>query len=184
MDTLKNIFFISILIFGISCTQNQTVMKQNQSISFEVIDITFCRSSWAVQSIKVSNDGKCFIYFHVRDPDKNYKSFYNLTLDKKDIDSLVRMSNKILISTFDSIVSSIDQDHSDDYTLIIKTKKRKFKTTFKGQMFYNKDLKFLDDLASYLLELSHQKIEFLDNNLIFESWTKSYLDNHVDIRLN
>jgi len=163
---MKRIIFLVLpLVFICSCYHE----KAN---SFESIDLSRFGDLTDIGSLKILNNGQTYIYNYNLFKEKKY--YYRLTIDKSELDTISYMTDLILKEKYDSVNNS-NCTRCLKYCLIIKTKNRKFKTMYDGQLFSNRSLKNLDRLVSYMIKLSIKAEKSIDSTFVFESWSNDLL---------
>jgi hypothetical protein len=152
------LLLITIILFS-SC-------KKNPTNDFDYIEYSSFDNGNILYSIKIFPDGKINIYsYNFFRPQKKY---YSVTIDKKEMDSIVSLSKQILDTKIDS-VNKFDCIQCLSFCLIIKTKNRKFETKYLGEKFSNKNLPQLHRFAIQMDNLLNKQIRTIDSTFVFES---------------
>ena len=153
-----SLFILTIVILS-SCNKKQLP-------NFENIDYSRFGNDEVIYSLKIYDDGKTNIYkYNLR---KERKSFYTVTLDKIELDSISSLSKLILNAKFDTL-NEFGCDQCLSYCLIINSKNHKFKTSYFGQLFAEKNMHLLDRFAVQMDKIAAKSIETVDSTFVFES---------------
>jgi hypothetical protein len=167
---IMRIIFLLVLttVFLSSCEKKQTNY-------FEYIDFSRYGNDETLYSLKIYNNGKTNIYKY--DLRKERKSFYTVTLDKMELDSITSLSKLILNAKFDTL-NEFGCDRCFSYCLIINSNNHKFKTSFSGQLFSEKKMQLLDRFAVQVNKIANKHIETIDSTFLFESISGIILTPH------
>jgi hypothetical protein len=122
--------------------------------------------------LKILPNGKSNIYTY--NIFKNKKSYYLVTLDKKEIDSIYALSKLILTAKLDSF-NEYSCDQCLRLCLIINTKNHKFKTFYHGQFYENQNLQMLNRFSVLMHNIANRYIETVDTAFVFESLSEGFL---------
>lgn len=153
-----SLFILTIVILS-SCNRKQLP-------DFENIDYSRYGNDGALYSLKIYNDGKTNIYKYNLIKERKY--FYTFTLDKIELDSISSLSNLILNAKFDTL-NEFGCDRCLSYCLIINNKNHKFKTSYFGQLFTEKNMQLIDRFALQMNKIAAKHIETVDSTFVFES---------------
>ncbi len=159
---LKNTLLLIPLLIITSCN------RPKEPKVFEYIEFSrFNFWNKKSYSLKIQENGNMF-YLHRL----GYCEYYKKMLTTNEIDNISKKVIEILDIRFDSSYYSAGCEHFLTYCLIIKTKNKKFKTFFRGQLFSNKYRMVLDSFACHLDSISTNLHMKIDTNIVFESWTR------------
>jgi len=146
--------------------------KKNQKNDFEYIEYSSLGNLRVLYSLKIFPDGKSNIYTYNVSRDR--KSYFLVTLDKKEMDSIFALSNVILNSKIDSF-NEFGCDQCISLCLIIKSKNQKFKTFYSGQFYKDQNLQMLDRFSILMHKIANRYIKTVDTAFVFESLSEGLL---------
>jgi hypothetical protein len=165
----KNLIFILFLILDASCKDSQTNKFGKPQLNvFEILDYTSIGGFPELKSIKIYENGK--VYMHNSDEIFHVDYYRSFILDKKDMDTINKLVNDILLSNFDTLYR-LNCDQCVRYGLIITSPKEKFYTSFVGSPF-NPSTKPLNRFAQSMNSLIIKNAMENDSNYNFESRSK------------
>lgn len=164
--SLKNLISIVLLSILLSCEGEKT----NESLSFELIDVSMYNGWTDYYCMKVFKDGRIYIF------NNNFKkgdSYYKVNVGKIELDSISFLTDKVLATKFDTLYHSRCAD-CGAYCLIIKTQSKEFSSLVDGINPSNEHLKPMDDLIAYLSKIAVASKSSIDSIFVFKSRTRQF----------
>jgi hypothetical protein len=161
---IVSIFILTIALLS-SCNKKQTS-------NFEYVEYSSIGNFQVLYSLKILPDGKSNIYTY--NIFKNKKSYYLVTLDKMEMDSISELSKLILNAKIDQF-NEFSCDQCLRLCLIIKTKNQKFKTFYHGQFYKDQNLQMLDRFSVLMDKIANRYIRTVDTAFVFESLSEGLL---------
>jgi len=159
--TLTSLIFLILI-----CCKRE--VKTNSD--FELIDLSIFTGWRDFYCLKVTNDGKTYAY---NNRYRKGETYYTMTLDKIELDSISKLIKSILNSSIDTLYENSCVD-CGCFNLIIKTKDQKFKSFVYGINTDNKDVDCMNHLVYFLFQIAHKYRDTIDSAFVFESKTKHF----------
>jgi hypothetical protein len=160
---MKRIHFIILIIF--ICFSCSRFDKNDNKLSFEVIDASIYDGWTNVSSLKMFNTGKTYICV---DKYNEPNLYFTVSVKGKELDSISKMADKIFKSHLDTLYKKGCED-CGYYNLIIKAENKNFKSYVDGRDFQNNNIKSMNELICYLENIISVSKNSIDSAFTFES---------------
>lgn len=137
---------------------------------FELIDLSIFNGWTDFYSLKITNDGKTYVY---NNKHRIGETYYTMTLNNVELDSISKMIKPILNSSIDSLYT-YDCVDCALFNLIIKTKDKRIKSFVDGIDTKNKDVESMNQLVHFIYQIADKYRNSIDSVFVFESKTKHF----------
>jgi hypothetical protein len=162
------VLYIPVIISILSlsgCKMNSATVP-----TFDLIDVSVSNGWGDYYCIKVNDSGFVHIY---NDIHERVKTYFTLTLDKIELDSVCKLSEVVLNSKPDTLYYGRCVD-CGSFNLIIKSKGKVIRCHVNGINSHSKEYSQANSLVMYLNKLAEKSKRDLESEFIYESRTKFF----------